>query len=93
MHLRLFGNARKKHDVKFYDVAKDIQAKSRLPDGCKATDFEVRAHAWIFKIRPHLRQTYADEDAADFIMDMVPKRVGADALRIKADLQKEGATQ
>ena len=36
LHLRLFGNARKKHDVKFYDIAKDIQAKSRLPDGCKA---------------------------------------------------------
>ena len=39
-HTHLFGEARSKADIEYYDLAKDIQKKSKLPVGCKAADFK-----------------------------------------------------
>ena len=49
-----------------------------------------KAYAWIYKIRPHLAQGYSDADAAEYLIEMVPKRLAADARRIKAECQREG---
>ena len=46
-HTRLFGASRTNADVEFYNVARDIQKKARLPDGCRSSDFVKKAHAWI----------------------------------------------
>ena len=74
-HTKLFGDKRSQTDIDFYDTAKDIQKKSQLPDGCKNSDFVKKAHAWIHRIRPNLQQSFTDEDAADHIINMLPKRL------------------
>ena len=89
-HAHLFGETRSKADIEFYDTAKDIQKKSKLPDGCKSTDFKKKAKAWIQHIRPNLQQPFTDADAAQFIVDMLPKRLAGDGRRIKAELIKDG---
>ena len=90
LYIKLFGHSRRKTDVSFYNTAREIQIKNRLPDGCKAKDFTSKAHAWIHKIRPNLQQPYTDEDAAEYIIDMMPKALGADARRIKSELMAAG---
>ena len=89
-HAKLFGEARSKTDIRFYDTARDIQAKNRLSDGCKASDFKKKADAWIHRIRPNLQQPYSDLDAAEFIVDMLPKKLATDGRRIKENLKKAG---
>ena len=43
LHAKLFGIKRTKADVEFYDAAKDIQKRNKLPDGCKLSDFKAKA--------------------------------------------------
>ena len=66
-----------------------LQMKTRLPDGCTADAFMAKAVAWIYKIRPHLAQPFTDEDAARYIINMMPKRLGADARRIEQQVEQE----
>ena len=87
---KLFAGERTKADREFYRSAESLQRSSRLPDGCKPSEYMKKAYAFIYKIRPHLAQQYSDEDAADYVVDMVPKRLAADARRIKAECQRNG---
>ena len=52
----------------------------------------AKAVAWIYKIRPHLAQPFTDEveDAARYIINMMPKRLGADARRIEQQVEDQG---
>ena len=84
LYIKLFGHSRRKTDVNFYNTARDIQVKNRLPDGCKAKDFMSKAHAWIHKIRPNLQQKYSDEDAAEFRYDARQARRRCPANQIRA---------
>ena len=87
---KLFAEERTQMDVDFYNTAKDLQIKARLPDGCAADDFMAKAIAWIYKIRPHLAQPFNDEDAAKYIINMMPNKLGADARRIEQRARDEG---
>ena len=87
---KLFAEQRTQIDVDFYNAAKDLQIKSRLPDGCSAEAFMTKAVSWIYKIRPHLAQPFSDEDAAKYIINLMPKRLGADARRIERQVSDEG---
>ena len=77
-------------DVDFYDTAKTLLKKSTLSDGCKASDFMAKAYAWIYKIRPHLAQTYDDEQAAEYLIALMPRRLGSDARRIFDKFEESG---
>ena len=90
VYAKLFAAKRSQADVEFYDTAKSLQKKSTLADGCKASDFMSKAYAWIHKIRPHLAQSYNDADAAEYIVQLMPRRLGADARRIHAKFEEEG---
>ena len=87
---KLFAEKRTQMDVDFYNAAKELQTKTRLPDGCTADAFMAKAVAWIYKIRPHLAQPFSDEDAARYIINLMPKRLGADARRIEQQVEQEG---
>ena len=50
-----------------------------------ADEFMSKAVAWIYKIRPHLAQPFTDRDAAKYIVQLMPKRLGADARQGKLE--------
>ena len=90
VYAKLFKPQRTQADEDFYDTAKTLQKKSALPDGCKASDFMSKAYAWIYKIRPHLAQSYTDEQAARYLIALMPRRLGSDARRIFSEYEKAG---
>ena len=87
---KLFAEQRTQSDVDFYNTAKDLQTKTKLPDGCTADAFMAKAVAWIYKIRPHLAQPFTDDDAARYIINLMPRRLGADARRIEQQVEAQG---
>ena len=90
VYAKLFHEKRTQMDVDFYNAAKDLQVKNKLPDGCSAETFMAKAVAWIYKIRPHLAQPFSDEDAAQYIIQLMPKRLGSDARRIEKEVENAG---
>ena len=90
VYAKLFQDERSQADVDFYDTAKTLQKKSQLSDGCRSSEFMAKAYAWIYKIRPHLAQQYSDSDAAEYIVQLMPKRLGSDARRIREDMRRAG---
>ena len=90
-YAKLFQAERTQADVDFYDTAKELQKKTALSDGCRANEFMLKAYAWIYKIRPHLAQKYSDADAAEYIVHLMPKRLGPDARRIRDEMKKDGS--
>ena len=90
-HSKLFATERTKADREFYRTAESLQRSSRLSDGCKAEDFTRKAYAFIYRIRPHLAQAYSDLDAAEYIVDLMPKRLASDARRIKDNCVRDGS--
>ena len=89
-YAKLFQAKRSKADVDFYDAAKQIQKRTTLNDGCRASEFVSKAHAWIYKIRPYLAQPYSDEDAAEYLAELMPMRLGGDERRLKDKFESEG---
>ena len=90
VYAKLFEEKRTQMDVDFYNAAKELQVKNQLPDGCTADAFMAKAVAWIYKIRPHLAQPFSDADAAQYIIRLMPKRLGADARRIEKEVENAG---
>ena len=73
---KLFAAERTKADREFYIAAESLQASALrgwVADGCKSDEFMLKAYAWIYKIRPHLAQAYSDQDAAKYLIDLMPK--------------------
>lgn len=89
-YAKLFQSERTQADIDFYDTAKQLQKKTLLADGCRASEFMAKAYAWIYKIRPFLAQSYSEADAAEFIVQLMPRRLGPDARRIKDKLKEAG---
>ena len=90
-YAKLFEAERTQADIDFYDTAKQLQKRTSLADGCRANEFMLKAYAWIYKIRPHLAQPYSDADAAEYIVQLMPKRLGPDARRIKEEMKRAGS--
>ena len=44
MYAKLFAEERTQLDTDFYNAAKELQTKSRLPDGCTADEFMAKAY-------------------------------------------------
>ena len=77
-------------DKNLYKLADRFQVDHRLPDGCSGAEFEAKAYAFIHRIMPNLPQAYTPSDAADRIITMLPKSLGADGRRIKAEAKAGG---
>ena len=54
VYAKLFADERTRMDVDFYNSAKEMQLKSRLPDKCSAEVFMSKAVSWIYKIHQAL---------------------------------------
>ena len=50
-YAKLFQAKRTQADVDFYDAAKQIQRKTALSDGCRASEFLAKAHSWIYNVQ------------------------------------------
>ena len=89
-YAKLFESERTKADRDFYRTAEYLQRSSRLSDGCRSEDFMKKTFAFIYRIRPHLAQAYTDMDAADYVVDLMPKRLAADARRVRDNCIRDG---
>ena len=67
---------RTKADKDFYRAAEAAQRAHKLPDGCAPEEFAKRALAFITKINPNLAQQYDAEDAADYVINLMPAGLG-----------------
>ena len=77
----LFGQERTRYDKAFYRNAELSQRTNKLPAGCSGDAFGKKALAFVEHIRPHLAQQYTDEDASEYIMDLLPKELKTEAGR------------
>ena len=72
---RLSGQQRTKVDRDFYRTAERLQTENKLADGCRAEEFVKKALAFIVHISPNLAQPYSKEESAEYIVDLMPKRL------------------
>jgi len=73
LYNELFACARTEADKTLYLAALEVQEKHQLPDHCHVSMFEGKAYAFQHHIAPHLARTFAPEDAAHYIIKMMPK--------------------
>ena len=66
---------RTRADKEFYDNALKLQTESHLPDGCSATDYATKAYAAIVYIFPNLSRPFSTWDAAEYIVDLMPREL------------------
>ena len=69
---RINATERTKADKLYYDSCLGVQKANRLPDGCPSDAFSRRAVASVLHLMPNLAQKCTQEDAADYIVDMMP---------------------
>ena len=82
---------RTKYDKDFYEIAGKLQTANKLPVGCSSEDFGRKAIAFIFHIMPNLARPYTSMDeAADYIVDLLPESLAADGRRIQDVMKREG---
>ena len=81
---------RTRNDRDFYRKAEDIQRAHQLPNGCPATGFIAKAHAFILWIMPNLAQPYTPVGAVEYILELLPRSLKADARRLQRELEAEG---
>ena len=81
---------RSETDKDFYRSAERLQRASPLADGSPATDYSKRALAFLIHIRPHLPQSYDDDDTAQYLIRLMPKSLREGGRRITRELTDEG---
>ena len=81
---------RTKADKDFYRAAEAAQRAHKLPDGCAPEEFAKRALAFITKINPNLAQQYDAEDAADYVVNLMPAGLREAGRRTKTELKQSG---
>ena len=87
---KLTGDERTEADKDFYRTAERLQRASRLPDGCPAIEYSKKALAFLIHIRPHLAQTYDDEQTSGYLIDLMPHALRGDGRRLKTELRAAG---
>ena len=88
--LKKAAGERTESDKKLYKMADALQLNHRLPDGCSGADYEKKAYAFIHKINPNLAQPYNTVDAANHVIELMPKGLNADGRRIKQEAMAGG---
>ena len=88
--LKLKGGQRSKADKEFYRAAERAQRASHLADGCRASDYSQKAHAFLVHINPNLAQPYDATETTDYLLDLMPNALRGDARLIKHELSVEG---
>jgi len=73
LYNKLFACARSEADKALYLAALEVQEKHHLPDHCPVSMFEEKAYTFQHNIAPHLARPFAPEDAAHYIIKMMPK--------------------
>ena len=61
-------------------MTEQLQRESTTPRerGCAPNDFVKKAHAYILYVRPNLAQRCSDDEAGEFIIEMMSKSLAAD---------------
>ena len=75
---------RSKHDRDYYDAANKLQKKYRLPDHCTSTSYETKALAFVVCINLYLAQLYSPQDAVEYLIDLLPNSLEAQAYIFKS---------
>lgn len=87
---RLAGEERTKQDKEYYRTAEALQRSKPLADGCSAGDYSKRAMAYLVHIKPNLPYTSSASDAAEYLVDLLPKCLKAMGKQLKYELKTEG---
>ena len=59
-------------DKEYYRLAEQLQRAKKLPSGCPASEYSTRAIAYIVYTMPNLAATPDIEDAAEYLLDLMP---------------------
>lgn len=70
---RLAGEAQTKSDKEYYRTAERLQREKHLSDNCSAEDYNRKALFYLVSIHPYLPYRGEIEDAAEFLIDLLPK--------------------
>ena len=87
---RINATERTKADKLYYDSCLGIQKANRLSDGCAADAFSKRAIAFVLHLMPNLAQKYTQEDAADYIVEMMPPSLREAGKRVTYNCKQNG---
>jgi len=87
---RLAGEERTKQDKEYYRTAESLQRSKPLPDGCSAAEYSKRALAYLVHIKPHLPYSSSPLDAAEYLIDLLPKGLRAMGKQLKFELKSAG---
>ena len=77
---------RTKRDKDYYDSARNLQKQRRLPNHCSVQEFQKRALNFIVHINPYLAQPYSNQDAAEYVVDLMPECLDTDGRILKKSL-------
>ena len=77
---------RTKRDKEYYDSARNLQKQQRLPDHCSVQEFQKKALSFIVHINPYLAQPYSNQDAAEYVVDLMPECLDTDGRILKKSL-------
>ena len=87
---RINATERTKADKLYYDSCLGIQKANRLSDGCTADAFSKRAIAFVLHLMPNLAQKYTQEDAADYIVELMPPSLREAGKRVTYNCKQDG---
>ena len=85
------GSSRTDSDKDFYRDALALQRANPLPDGCAASDYDLRALAFVTKINPHLSQQYSAPDVGAYLIKLMPAMLRAEGRRLKREMEGGGS--
>ena len=74
---QLGGKQRSESDKDFYRAAERVQRAAELADGCPAADYAKKALAFLVHIKPHLAQSYDDDDTSQYLISLMPSTGGS----------------
>ena len=81
---------RTEYDKGFYITALQFQQNNRLSNGCTASEFQKRAFAFVQYIMPNLAQKFEPNDAAEYILKMMPDELYEAGQRVKFAARMDG---
>lgn len=87
---RLAGEERTKTDKDYYRTAEYLQRSRPLSDGCTAEEYSKRALSYLVHIRPNLPYEVAAADAAEYLIEMMPKALKVAGRQLRSELRAAG---
>ena len=87
---RINAGERTKADKLYYDKCLSAQKASRLHDNCNSDVYAKRAIAFVLNIMPNLAQKFTQEDAAEYIVEMMPPNLREAGKRVTYNCKLDG---